>query len=161
MTPRTAERGHGGAKAGFALLEFLIVLAIVGMVAATVGATMARRDTTPSPLESATKMQSMLLRARSDAIVGGTDTFFVIDAERRQYAYPRGTAPLQLPEDQEIRMVAGGESGADDGAVEILFRADGSSSGAEILLTNGRSAEARIEVNWLTGVPLLREGQPR
>ncbi len=34
----------------------------------------------------------------------------------------------------------------------------GPGAGAEILLTDGRSADARIIVNWLTGVPLLLEG---
>lgn len=152
-------RHHGrAAEAGFTILEVLVALTIFLMVIATVGTTMARRDTTPTPLQTAKMMQSMLFRARSDAILKGVDTAFVIDMKAKRFAYPKGSTPVDLPEGAGIRMLTGGELVSQSGEVQLLFRADGSSSGAEILLTDGRSADARINVNWLTGVPLLLEG---
>ncbi len=149
------------AEAGFTILEVLVTLTIFLMVIATVGTTIARRDTTPTPLETAKKMQSMLFRARSDAILKGVDTAFVINLKAKRFAYPKGSTPIELPRGEEIRMLTGGELVSESGEVHLLFRADGSSSGAEILLTDGRSADARINVNWLTGVPLLLEGGAR
>ena len=109
-----------------------------------------------APLTKA--MQSMLLRARSDAIVNGADTIFVIDTNAKYYAYPKGSKPIRLPQGQEIRMVTGGEFATEEGQTYLIYRADGSSSGAEIVLSDGRTSDARIEVNWLTGVPLLTRG---
>jgi general secretion pathway protein H len=146
------------AEAGFTIVEVLVTLTIFLMVMATVGATIARRDTTPTPLETAEQMQSMLFRARSDAILKGVDTAFVIDMRAKRFAYPKGSTPIELPDGDEIRMLTGGDLVSESGEVHVLFRADGSSSGAEILLTDGRSADARVNVNWLTGVPLLLEG---
>jgi len=146
------------AEAGFTILEVLVVLTIFLTVIASVGTTMARRDTTPAPLQSAKIMQSMLFRARSDAILKGIDTAFVIDIKAKRFAYPQGSTPIELPDHTQIRMLTGGELVSESGEVLLLFRADGSSSGAEILLTDGRFAPARVNVNWLTGVPLLLEG---
>ena len=42
------------AEAGFTILEVLVTLTIFLMVIATVGTTIARRDTTPTPLETVT-----------------------------------------------------------------------------------------------------------
>ena len=155
-TRRKDARIEGDGRAGFTLIELLVAFTIAALVMGTVGAAMVRRDPRPSPLQVGQAMQSMMLRARSDAIVKGTDTMFAIDTRARRYAYPVGADPVALPEGQEIRMIAGGEFVSEDGATYfLLFRADGSSSGAEILLTDGRSADARIDVNWLTGVSRL------
>jgi general secretion pathway protein H len=154
-----SRRHDHAAEAGFTMLEVLVALTIFLMVIATVGTTIARRDMTPTPLQTAKTMQSMLFRARSDAILRGADTAFVIDMKAKRFAYPKGSAPIALPEGGDIRMLTGGELISESGEVLLLFRADGSSSGAEILLSDGRSAEARINVNWLTGVPLLLEGE--
>ncbi len=147
------------AEAGFTLVEFLVALVILATVLGTVGSTLARRENRITPLKSAESMQSMLFQARSDAILKGRNTLFAIDARNRQYVYPAGTTPRRLPDDHEIRMVAGSEFISPDGQTYYLvFRPDGSSSGAEILLRNGAGAEARIFVNWLTGLPRLRVG---
>jgi prepilin-type N-terminal cleavage/methylation domain-containing protein len=147
------------AEAGFTLVEFLVTLAILALVLGSVGSTLARRENRVTPLMSAEAMQSMLFRARSDAILKGRNTLFAINAGAKQYVYPAGSTPVQLPDDQEVRMIAGSEFVSPEGSTYYLvFRADGSSSGAEILLRNAAGTEARIEVNWLTGLPRLRVG---
>jgi len=147
------------AEAGFTLVEFLVTLAILALVLGSVGSTLARRENRVTPLMSAESMQSMLFRARSDAVLKGRNTLFAINAGAKQYVYPAGSTPVQLPDDQEVRMIAGSEFVSPEGSTYYLvFRPDGSSSGAEILLRNAAGTEARIEVNWLTGLPRLRVG---
>lgn len=146
-------------EAGFTLVEFLVTFAILAVVLGSVGTTLARRENRITPLMSAETLQSMLFRARSDAILKGRNTLFSLNAGAKQYVYPAGAQPIQLPDDQEIRMIAGSEFVSPDGSTYYLvFRPDGSSSGAEILLRNGAGTEARVEVNWLTGLPRMRVG---
>ena len=146
----------GGGEAGFSLLEFLVTLMILGIVIAAVGSTIARRDNKPSAFEAGQAMQSMILRARSDAILGSKDTRFAIDTNTRRYAYPADATPIALPDGVEISMTAGGEFISDDESTYFLmFRPDGSSSGAEIVLSEGSGSAVRIDVNWLTGVPRI------
>ena len=144
-------------EAGFTLVEMLVALMIFALSVALAGSFITRRGPQP-PYQTAKAMQSMLLRARSDAIVNGADTIFVIDTNAKYYAYPKGSKPIRLPQGHEIRMVTGGEFATEEGQTYLIYRADGSSSGAEIVLSDGRTSDARIEVNWLTGVPLLTRG---
>ena len=152
-------RSDRDAEAGFTLVEFLVTFAILAVVLGSVGTTLARRENRITPLMSAETLQSMLFRARSDAILKGRNSLFAINAGARQYIYPAGARPIQLPDDHEIRMIAGSEFVSPDGSTYYLvFRPDGSSSGAEILLRNGAGNEARVYVNWLTGLPRLHVG---
>lgn len=152
---------HEDGRSGFTLIEFLVTMVILATVLGTVGSTMARRENRITPLMSAEAMQSMLFQARSDAILKGRNALFTIDAGNKRYVYPQGARPVQLPDDLELRMIAGAEFTDPDGRTYYLvFRPDGSSSGAEILLRNAAGAQARIEVNWLTGLPRLKVGEP-
>lgn len=160
MTRRANTDAQGReSEAGFTLIEFLVAMVMIAMVLGSVGSTMARRDNRATTLQSAQAMQSLLFQARSDAILKGENVLVAIDATNRRYTYPRGATPVTLPEGQVIRMIAGAEFVSDDGSTYFLvFRPDGSSSGAEILLSDARSGQARIDVNWLTGVPQLKAG---
>jgi len=153
-TPTEATREN---EAGFTLVEFLVAMVMIAMVLGSVGSTMARRDNRTTTLQSAQAMQSLLFQARSDAILKGRNAMVAIDANNRRYTYPSGARPVTLPEGQQIKMIAGAEFVSDDGSTYFLiFRPDGSSSGADIMLSDARSGQARIEVNWLTGVPRLK-----
>jgi general secretion pathway protein H len=144
-------------EAGFTLIEFLVAMVMIAMVMGSIGSTMVRRDNRATTLQSAQAMQSLLFRARSDAILKGGNALVAIDAANGQYTYPSNAAPVRLPEGQTIRMIVGAEFVSEDGSTYFLvFRPDGSSSGADIVLSDERSGGARIEVNWLTGVPRLR-----
>ena len=151
-------RKGNAAEAGFTLLEVLVTLSILLMLIATVGTAIARRNSVPTPFDTARQMQSLLFRARSEAILKGIDTAFLIDIKAKRFSYPRGSPPVALPQGAEIRMLTGGELVSEDGEILLLFRADGSSSGAEILLTDSRFPAVRIDVNWLTGIPMLLKG---
>jgi general secretion pathway protein H len=151
----TADRRQD--EAGFTLIEFLVAMVMIAMVMGSIGSTMVRRENRTTSLESAQAMQSLLFQARSDAILKGGNALVAIDAANSRYTYPSNAAPVRLPEGQTIRMIVGADFVSGDGSTYFLvFRPDGSSSGAEIVLSDARSGQARIEVNWLTGVPRLK-----
>jgi general secretion pathway protein H len=154
---RTAAIRDPARRAGFTLLEMLVALVILGFVLAAGTAAIARRDMTPTPRQVAERMQAAFLRARGDAIRTGGDAAVLVDVPGRGFAYPADAAPSPLPDGMEIRLRAAAELFAGGGRAHVVFRADGSSSGADVLLTGGRPGAARIEVDWLTGVPRLRE----
>ena len=145
-----------GARAGFTLLEMLVTLLIVGIALTAGTAAIARRDMAPTPLQAAGQMQSLLLRARGDAIRTGRDTAVAIDTGTRRYAYPPDAAASALPAGMEILVETGIVR---DGRPHVAFRADGSSSGARIALTDEGLSEARLAVDWLTGLPRITEAR--
>jgi len=148
-------------QSGFTLIEFLVTMVILATVLGTVGSTLARRENRITPLMGAESLQSLLFQARSDAILKGRNVLFTLDAGNKRYVYPQGARPVQLPETLEIRMIAGSEFVTDEGRTyHLVFRPDGSSSGAEIQISDAAGNQARIEVNWLTGLPRLKVGEP-
>ncbi len=141
---------------GFSLIEMIAATMILALAVGVGASALGRRNTVPAPLETARTLQSLLLQARSDAILRGADTAFQIHIGNRFFAYPRDGKRILLPAGMDIRMLAGGEFTDRDGESLVLFRADGSSSGADILLTDGKRADARIDVNWLTGIARIK-----
>jgi general secretion pathway protein H len=148
-----------GREAGFTLLEMIVALIVVSIALALGGATLARRDMTPTPVQAARAMQGLMLQARSDAVRAGGDRAVLVDVGARAYAYPADGRPVALPLGTEMRLQAAA-AGGDDGRALVIFRADGSSSGADIRLSDGRHADARLAVNWLTGLPRLAAETP-
>jgi type II secretion system protein H len=145
----------GDPRAGFTLLEMLVALVILAFVLAAGAAAIARRDLTPTPRQVAQQLQAALLRARSDAIRRGADAAVLVDVPGRRFAYPPDAAPSVLPEGMPIRVRAAAPLAAEDGAALVVFRADGSSSGADVTLGEGGPDAARVAVDWLTGLPRL------
>jgi prepilin-type N-terminal cleavage/methylation domain-containing protein len=156
----TGDAPVAGRAAGFTLLEMIVALIVVSLALAIGGATLARRDMTPTPVQVARQMQGLMLQARSDAVREGRDASVLVDVAGRRYAYPPEARPVALPEGTEIALQAAA-AGAGGGGALIVFRADGSASGGDVMLTDGRHADARLAVNWLTGLPRLVAGAPQ
>lgn len=143
---RRGLRDH--ARAGFTMLEMLVVLAILSLVMGA--STQLLRP--PSPklrVESAARALCSALRAtHSRAIAMNSETQVVVDLARKTFVSPVA-AEASLPFDAAINVqVAQGQQG--NQAATILFFPDGTSSGGDIAieLPGGR---ASISVNWLTG----------
>ncbi|SFH20223.1 Type II transport protein GspH [Palleronia marisminoris] len=144
-------RNDGSGEAGFTLVEMLVTLTILAVIAGLAAGALGRRDPTPAPRLVAEQLQAIILEARSDALRTGRDTSVAIDLQARTFAYPPGATPLRLPPGMSFkgslaRPATGGSTAA------LVFRADGSSSGAELELSSEGSS-ARLEVSWLTGLP--------
>ena len=149
---------------GFTLVEMLVVLAIFTLVVASVGGSIARRDNAPGVLDYAQKVQTLVYRARADAISTGNASQVWVDVKRKEIRYA-GSDGILLPETMGIRIIAGVELISADGRAELVFLADGSSSGMDIYFSEAEAGQsgndrkvAHLRVNWLTGLPTVLDG---
>lgn len=136
-------------SAGFTLLELLLVLAILGLVAALVLPAL-RRPPDNLRLEAASRTLASALRlSRAQAIARNTDVVLTIHADRRMFESSAGSA-IQLDHEISVEMIFAAPERRGRAAGAIRFFPDGTSSGGEIVLTLDKR-RARISVNWLTG----------
>ena len=141
LVPRTST--------GFTLLEALMVLAILGLVAALTLPTL-RRPPDKLRLEAATRtLMSALRFSRVEAIARNDDVIVTIHVDRRILESSTGSA-IQIDQEISVEVIFAAAERRRGSAGAIRFFPDGTSSGGDIILTLNKR-RARISVNWLTG----------
>jgi general secretion pathway protein H len=138
-----------GTRAGFTLLEMLVVLVILGLALGIVVSRGPMRSQRLDMDAAARSIAGTLRLARSRAIVRDQTVRVAVDVAAHRYAMD-GEAPHALPADVELRVVT--VAGLSDRArvAAIAFAPDGSSSGGRIELV-GRGRTVQVGVDWLTG----------
>ncbi len=141
MMPRTA---------GVSLLELLIVLAIMGFVAALA---MPMLGSGPSGMElrsAARQLASGLRLARSEAVAQRRETFLVLDVAGRRFKVDRDPQEHALPRGVELKLFTAQKDLVDDKVGSIRFYPDGGSNGGRITVGSGER-KYEVDVDWLTG----------
>jgi|SRR5215472_5750687 len=136
-------------EAGFTLLELIVVLAILGLLAAFI----AMRG---PPISHALALRSVAseivagLRAtRQYAITANRPAEYTVDlAHRTAHGADGPTVQLPLGTDVIILTAAGEVRGAE--VADIRFEPNGSSTGGRIVLVDGQRRTG-IGISWLTG----------
>ena len=136
-------------RAGFTMLESLVVLAIIALVAG-MSTQLLRPPSAKLRLEAGARALCGTLRAaRSRAIATNSDISVIIDLDRKTYASPiAGEGALPGDAALTLNVANSQRAGARSGA--IAFFPDGSSTGGDVTLESA-GARAKIAVNWLTG----------
>lgn len=140
----------GTAKRGFTLLELLVVLAVIGLLAALAAPRLAGVLPGAALDAGVRDLQAGLRESRSLAFSRNREVRFILDGGTNSYRIDVGNGGGELPKDISITLVTGIKEveAMDRGA--IRFFPDGSSTGGWIELS-GRGGERAIHVDWLTG----------
>lgn len=132
------------AQRGFTLLEMLVVIVLISIAAGLVGFGLQQGLKTARERQVVGQMVEALRSTRARAIVSGQTARTVFDLQALSFQAP--DRPRQhWPADLQVTLHTAEQAGA-----AVAFYPDGSSTGGNLLLTNG-SRRWRIDVGWLTG----------
>jgi general secretion pathway protein H len=145
-----ARAERGGGEAGFALIEILCVLAIIGMLAAIILPAIPRA-TSRARLESYAVETAALLKAdRNSALRRQIQVATLIDAPQRSIRSGVTGRVIQLPGDVTLDAILASRCADRNAGRSIDFFPSGMSCGGTIALSRpGMGFEVRV--NWLTG----------
>ena len=139
----------GKSRAGFTLVELMVVMVIVALMLALIGTSISRSVSGAEMRTAARKVAASLRYTRTKAILTKSEQVFLLDAETGQYtAADRETA--SLPEGLQVELNTARSELTSETAGGIRFFPDGGSTGGNVRLeANGRIY--RVNVAWLTG----------
>ena len=134
-------------------MELMVVMVIIALVLGLVATSMSRSISGAESRVAARKLVASLRYTRTRAILGKTETVFIVDTEERTYQAP-GRDPVELPEGMDVVLTTARSELTSEAAGGIRFFPDGGSTGGHVeLIVNGR--EYRVDVAWLTGEATL------
>jgi general secretion pathway protein H len=145
-----ARAEHGHRERGFALIEMLCVLAIIGLLAAIILPAIPRA-TTRAKLESYAVQTAALLKAdRNAALRRQIQVTTLVDAAARSIRSGATGRIIRLPDDVSLDAMLASRCADRNAGRSIDFFPSGMSCGGVLALARpGMGFEVRV--NWLTG----------
>ncbi len=132
------------------LLEILVVLAIMGIVAAMVLPMLGPGVSSSALKASARQLASGLRLARSEAMATRHVTFVSLDLEGRRFKVANDPREYALPKGVELKLFTAQMDIVDEKTGAIRFYPDGGSNGGRITIAAG-DRKYEVDVDWLTG----------
>lgn len=137
------------ASGGFTLVELIVVLVIVGLMMALVGASISRNISGAEMRTAAGKVAASLRYTRTHAILSKSEQVFLVDIENGNYQ-AADRPQVDLPEGMEVELNTARSELTSETVGGIRFYPDGGSTGGNVRLeANGRVYQ--VNVAWLTG----------
>jgi general secretion pathway protein H len=135
---------------GFTLLELLVVMGIIALGLALVAPSLNRLRQGVEVRGAAYELAGNLRSARAAARETNIERVLTIDVDGRRYWAEGVVAPRQIPPSIALDLTVPTSERDGAGMARIRFFPDGSTSGARVVLDDGR-VSAAIRVDWLTG----------
>jgi general secretion pathway protein H len=141
---------------GYTLMEVLVVLAIIGLVLATIPLMAGDRRPGAETRAAAIEVASALRQARSRAVAQFRSEVFVLDTEEHSYQVGAAGPKKALPEELSLSLYTARSELQDEGTGRIRFFPDGSATGGRVTLARD-NRQYVVAVDWLTGSVSLEE----
>lgn len=143
---------ENGSEAGFTLVETIAVLAIAALVFSIGAVALSSLKSRMSPMRTAEEIAQLMNAVHMTARNGSERSSAVIDLENKRVISPEGGRAIDIPSEFDVSVTLGRETVTDAKRLEVHFLTDGTSSGAEILISDRQKRKARVDINWLTGL---------
>ena len=138
------------AAGGFTLLEMLVVLMLIGLIAALTIPTFSGGVSTTALKSAAREVAAGLRLARGQAIAQRTESVLELDVAGRSFRVPPDPRVHTLPSGIELKLFTAQRDLISDQVGAVRFYPDGGSNGGRITLAAGER-KFDVDVDWLTG----------
>lgn len=135
---------------GFTLLELTVVLFVVVLGFSVIGLNLSSGSDSTEIKAAARDIVSALRYAKGQALISHQETTVALDLSDNSYTVSGRDKLYQIPKTIDVTVVTAQTELTGEGAANIRFFADGSSTGGRITLERGQTAW-KIDINWLTG----------
>ena len=140
---------------GFTLIEILLTLVIASIITA-ISATAYNRLSSSAALQAtAQDVLVTLRRARISAIAKSEEVAFSLDNDKRIYWVAGSKRQRLIDPSLNLQIFSAKGLSTNKNISQIRFAPDGSSSGGEIKISNGKKVHS-IVVEWLSGKVEIR-----
>jgi general secretion pathway protein H len=140
---------------GFTLIEMMLVLVIAALMGGVVAPNLMPTIAAARFRSAVNDVVSGLRVVRSDALIQGRESVFVLDIERHGYQLSGKSRVYILPDSIELALFTAEQERQGKKQGGIRFYPDGSSTGGRITLTGAGRSEY-VDVSWLTGAIVAR-----
>jgi general secretion pathway protein H len=132
------------------LLELLIVIALMGIIAALVVPMFGGPVSTSELRATARQLAAGLRLARSEAVSERRETFLVVDVAGKRFKVDREARERALPAKVDLKLFTAQNDLVNENIGAIRFYPDGGSNGGRITVASG-NRKFDVDVDWLTG----------
>ena len=140
---------------GFTLIEILLTLVIAAAITAISATAYSRLSSSAALKATSQDILVTLRRARISAIAKSEEVAFSVDNKKRIYYVVGSNRQRLLDSSLDLQIFSAKGLSTNKNISQIRFAPDGSSSGGEIKITNGKKVYS-IVVEWLSGKVEIR-----